>query len=245
VGLPSDFVSTDASWSGDRSLAIVSDELRVYQYVPCPEETVDLLTLRAGILLEDEATATVGTLTVRDSAKGTDLRHRNSALIPGSDPEPYGHGAGVQESVAAVGLRGPCCALVGASSAGHYGKMVRNGIECAVIQALAERYDIMRRALSLSAVETAEVLSSWRRRDLEGCFPEISEWSLCVIDLRTGTPLLDRLVDEAAQKGTGGWSSQSALVLGSPPSVIVALCSHAPSLRTGTTRRCKQTARVP
>jgi len=74
--------------------------------------------------------------------------------------------------------------------------------------ALAERYDIMRRALSLLAVETAEVLSSWRRRDLEGCFPEISEWSLCVIDLRTGTPLLDRLVDEAAQKGTGGWSSR-------------------------------------
>jgi len=66
----------------------------------------------------------------------------------------------------------------------------------------------MRQALSLSAVETAEVLSSWRRRDLEGCFPEISEWSLCVIDLRTGTPLLDRLVDEAAQKETGGWSSR-------------------------------------
>ena len=69
VGLPSDFVSTDASQSGDRSLAIASDELVVYQYVPCPEETVDLLTLRAGILLEDEATATAGTLTVRDSAR--------------------------------------------------------------------------------------------------------------------------------------------------------------------------------
>jgi 6-phosphogluconate dehydrogenase len=100
--------------------------------------------------------------------------------------------------------------------------MVHNGIEYAIMQALAEAYDLMRRGLGLPATEAADVFGEWNRGALAGYLIEITETILRCRDPETGDPRVERILDTAAQKGTGKWSSQSALDLGSPSSTIAA-----------------------
>jgi len=126
------------------------------------------------------------------------------------------------ESIAATGPQGPCCALLGPNSAGHYVKMVHNGIEYAVMQILSEAYDIMRRGLGMSATAMAAVFHKWNEGELDSYLVEITADILSHTDPDSGKPLVEYILDTASQKGTGKWSSQSALDLGSPSSSISA-----------------------
>src|SRR5438105_12523274 len=98
--------------------------------------------------------------------------------------------------------------------------MVHNGIEYADIQLIAEAYDLLRQALSLSAPEMAEIFSKWNAGDLDSYLIQITSQVLAKRDRATGRPLVDVILDEAAQKGTGKWASQSALDLGIPVTAI-------------------------
>jgi 6-phosphogluconate dehydrogenase len=114
----------------------------------------------------------------------------------------------------------PCCVHVGPDGAGHFVKMVHNGIEYADMQLIAEAYDILRRTTGLPAAELAEVFTSWNEGDLESFLIEITAEVLGHVDARTGSAFVDIVQDAAEQKGTGRWTVQSALDLGVPVSGI-------------------------
>ena len=106
--------------------------------------------------------------------------------------------------------------------AGHFVKMVHNGIEYGVMQLIAETYDLLRRATGLSAAETADRFAEWNRGPMESYLIEIASQVLSVRDPETGTPLVDMVLDQAGQKGTGKWTAQVALDLGVPIPTIAA-----------------------
>ncbi len=114
----------------------------------------------------------------------------------------------------------PCVAYIGPRGAGHYVKMVHNGIEYGDMQLIAESYDILHRAGGLSAAELHEVFAEWNRGELGSYLIEITADILAKLDEQTGQPLVDAILDEAKQKGTGKWTSQSALDLGAPTPTI-------------------------
>jgi len=144
------------------------------------------------------------------------------SIMPGGSEEAYATVGPILEAIAAQGPAGTCCAYMGPGSAGHYVKMVHNGIEYAIMQVLAEVYDLMKRGLGLTAAEMAEAFAAWSRGELGGYLVEITERILRVEDPETGDALVEAILDTAAQKGTGKWSSQSALDLGSPGPTIAA-----------------------
>ena len=146
------------------------------------------------------------------------------SIMAGGSRGAYAIAGRLLEAIAAQGPGGTCCAFFGPGSAGHYVKMVHNGIEYAIMQALTEAYDVMRRGLGMSAVESAEVFGAWNRGDLGSYLMEITQRILRRVDPETGRPLVELILDTAAQKGTGKWSSQSALDLGAPsPSIAAAV----------------------
>ncbi|WP_159716619.1 NADP-dependent phosphogluconate dehydrogenase [Geminicoccus flavidas] len=114
----------------------------------------------------------------------------------------------------------PCCAYMGPDGAGHYVKMVHNGIEYADMQLIAEAYDLMRTVYGMSAAEIGEVFASWNTGDLDSYLIEITAIVLAKTDAATGKALVDLIRDEAEQKGTGRWTAQSALDLGVPITAI-------------------------
>ncbi|WP_027136179.1 NADP-dependent phosphogluconate dehydrogenase [Geminicoccus roseus] len=114
----------------------------------------------------------------------------------------------------------PCCAHMGPDGAGHYVKMVHNGIEYADMQLIAEAYDLMRTVYGMKAKEIAEVFATWNTGDLDSYLIEITAIVLAKQDAATGSALVDMIRDEAEQKGTGRWTAQSALELGVPITAI-------------------------
>src|SRR5438132_6060900 len=114
----------------------------------------------------------------------------------------------------------PCCTYIGEGGAGHYVKMVHNGIEYADMQLIAEAYDLLKNALDLDNNELAEVFADWNRGDLESFLIEITAAIFRTKDPETGRFLVDSVLDRAEQKGTGKWTSQSALDLGIPVTAI-------------------------
>jgi len=146
------------------------------------------------------------------------------SIMVGGTPDAYELAGPILEAIAARGSGGTCCAHLGPGSAGHYVKMIHNGIEYAIMQALAEAYDLMRRGLGMSAGETADTFAEWNRGDLGSYLVEITEQVLRRLDPESGRPLVEMILDTAAQKGTGKWSSQSALDIGAPsPSIAAAV----------------------
>ena len=145
---------------------------------------------------------------------------KGPSIMPGGLREAYAIAGPMLEAIAAQGPRGTCCAFIGPGSAGHYVKMVHNGIEYAIMQALTEAYDVMRRGLEFSADEAADLFGAWNRADLQSYLVEITEHIMRRDDPETGAPLVERILDTASQKGTGKWSTQSALDLGTPSSSI-------------------------
>jgi 6-phosphogluconate dehydrogenase len=138
------------------------------------------------------------------------------SLMPGGDREAYEHIRPIWEAIAAKVDGEACVTYIGPGGAGHFVKMVHNGIEYGDMQLIAESYDIMRKLLGMSASEMADVFDEWNRGDLESFLIEITAKILRVKDPETGKPLVDLVLDKAGQKGTGKWTSAVALDLGIP-----------------------------
>src|SRR5712692_6911294 len=138
------------------------------------------------------------------------------SLMPGGSRAAYGQLEPTLTAIAAQAEGEPCCTFIGPDGAGHYVKMVHNGIEYADIQLIAETYDLMRDALGLSADELASIFRDWNKGRLQSYLIEISSHVLAKHDDGSPTALVDAIDDEAEQKGTGRWTSQSALELGVP-----------------------------
>ena len=138
------------------------------------------------------------------------------SLMPGGTHQSY---ARVEEMWTAISAKVdgvPCCAYIGPDGAGHFVKMVHNGIEYADIQLIAESYDLLRNALGLGADELASIFKEWNTGRLQSYLIEISSQVLAKHDDGSTHSLVDAIEDEAEQKGTGRWTSQSALELGVP-----------------------------
>jgi 6-phosphogluconate dehydrogenase len=138
------------------------------------------------------------------------------SIMPGGSPEAYGLVERLFTTIAAQVDGVPCCRLVGPGGAGHYVKMVHNGIEYADMQLIAEAYDLLGQGLGMGAGELAEVFERWNAGDLDSFLIETTAKVLRKVDEATGQPLVDVILDQAEQKGTGRWTVQSALELGVP-----------------------------
>lgn len=142
------------------------------------------------------------------------------SMMPGGTKEAWNRVAPMFTKMA-VSVDGiPCCALMGPDGAGHYVKMVHNGIEYADMQLITEAYDLMRTVYGRSAAEVGEIFAGWKTGDLDSYLIEITANVLAKKDPETGAALVDMIVDEAEQKGTGRWTAQSALELGVPITAI-------------------------
>ena len=142
------------------------------------------------------------------------------SIMPGGQREAYRNVEQVFTAIAAQVDGTPCCTYVGPDGAGHYVKMVHNGIEYADIQLIAEAYDLLRNCAGLEVPELAETFGSWNQGDLESFLIEITAIVLAKTDEATGRPVVDVIVDEAEQKGTGRWTAQDALERGIPLTTI-------------------------
>jgi 6-phosphogluconate dehydrogenase len=138
------------------------------------------------------------------------------SIMPGGSVESYATLGPMFEKIAAQVDGTPCCTHVGPDGAGHFVKMVHNGIEYADMQLIAEAYHLLRDGLGMSAKELAEVFAEWNSGDLESFLIEITAEVLGHVDAATGSPFVDVVLDQAEQKGTGRWTVQIALDLGVP-----------------------------
>lgn len=141
------------------------------------------------------------------------------SLMPGGSEHAWENLGPMLESIAAVAEGEPCVTHIGSDGAGHFVKMVHNGIEYADMQLIAEVYDLLRRVGGLEAAQAADVFAEWNDGDLESYLVEITAE---VLRQRTDDdgPLIDVIVDEAGSKGTGVWTVQNAVGLGVPASAI-------------------------
>ena len=142
------------------------------------------------------------------------------SIMPGGSVEAWETIGPILKSIAAVAEGEPCVTHVGTDGAGHFVKMVHNGIEYADMQLIAEAYDLIRRGTGKTPAEIAEVFAEWNRGELESYLIEITADVLKQVDAETGTPLVDVILDQAGAKGTGAWTVQTALDLGVPVSGI-------------------------
>jgi 6-phosphogluconate dehydrogenase len=145
---------------------------------------------------------------------------KGPSIMPGGDREAYSEIAPIFTRIAAQVADGPCCAFVGPGGAGHYVKMVHNGIEYGDMQLISEAYYILKNVLGLSAEELHEIFSEWNQGVLDSYLIEITADIFSKYDTDTKTPLVEMILDKAGQKGTGKWTSQSALDLGIPTPTI-------------------------
>ncbi|HSJ45653.1 MAG TPA: NADP-dependent phosphogluconate dehydrogenase [Euzebyales bacterium] len=142
------------------------------------------------------------------------------SIMPGGRADAYEEVGDTLETIAASVDGTPCCTYLGPDGAGHYVKMAHNGIEYADMQLIAECYDLLHHGAGLGTDELARVFSDWNAGDLESFLIEITADILATADPRTGQPMVDVIVDEAEQKGTGRWTAQLALELGVPSTAI-------------------------
>jgi 6-phosphogluconate dehydrogenase len=142
---------------------------------------------------------------------------KGPSVMPGGERAAYDAGVGeILETIAAVVDGTPCCTFVGRDGAGHYVKMVHNGIEYADMQLIAETYDLLRHGAGLEVEEIAQRFDAWNHGELESFLIEITARVLKQVDEATGRPFIDVVLDAAEQKGTGRWTAQDALELGVP-----------------------------
>ena len=140
--------------------------------------------------------------------------------MPGGEPQAYALVAPIFERIAARANDTPCVAHMGPDGAGHYVKMVHNGIEYGDMQLIAEAYALLKQGLGLDNAMLAEVFAGWNQGELGSYLIEITARIFGQQDEATGQALVDLILDQAGQKGTGKWTSQSALDLGVPLPLI-------------------------
>ena len=141
---------------------------------------------------------------------------RGPSIMPGGTRASYERVAEMLTGISAKVDGTPCCTYIGPDGAGHFVKMVHNGIEYADIQLIAETYDFLRQVTGMTPTELASVFREWNQGKLQSYLIEITANVLAKTDDATKTPLVDVIEDEAEQKGTGRWTSESALELGVP-----------------------------
>ncbi len=157
----------------------------------------------------------IGFLGVGVSGGEEGARHGPS-IMPGGRREYYETVAPVFEAVAAKVDGKPCVAYMGTGSAGHFVKMVHNGIEYGLMQLIAEVYDVLKRGLGKTDAEVARIFNEWNSGELNSFLIEITATVLKKRDEKTGNPLIEMILDTAGQKGTGKWTSQAAMDFGIP-----------------------------
>jgi 6-phosphogluconate dehydrogenase len=149
------------------------------------------------------------------------------SIMPGGQPKAYALVEPILTAIAARVNGDPCVTYIGPRGSGHYVKMVHNGIEYGDMQLIAESYDILHRVGGLSAQELHQVFAEWNQGELESYLIEITADIFARMDDETGKPMVDVILDEAKQKGTGKWTSQNALDLGAPiPTINAAVESR-------------------
>ena len=136
------------------------------------------------------------------------------SLMPGGHEDSYRHLEPLLTQMAAQTKDGACCTYLGPRGAGHYVKMVHNGIEYGILQLICETYDILKNVLRLTTPEIHDIFAEWNASDLNSYLLEITTLVLGKKDDDTGQPLVDVIVDEAQQKGTGKWTAQDSMDLG-------------------------------
>jgi len=152
---------------------------------------------------------------------------KGPSIMPGGQPEAYALVKDIFTAISAKVEGEPCVTHIGPRGAGHYVKTVHNGIEYGDMQLIAEAYDILHRALGLSNQELADIFSDWNTGELQSYLIEITADIFKKIDDETGQALVDLILDEAGQKGTGKWTSQNALDIGVPiPTINAAVESR-------------------
>jgi 6-phosphogluconate dehydrogenase len=141
---------------------------------------------------------------------------KGPSIMPGGDKDAWFRVKEILQSISAKIEDHPCCKYLGSNGAGHYVKMVHNGIEYAIMQAIAESYHLLRDIFKLSPQKLVEVYTSWNNGELNSYLLEITRNIFETVDPETGKPLIDFIVDIAGQKGTGNWTAQNALEMGIP-----------------------------
>jgi 6-phosphogluconate dehydrogenase len=151
---------------------------------------------------------------------GEEGARHGPSIMPGGNPDAWPHVKEIFQAIAAKVADGtPCCDWVGEEGAGHYVKMVHNGIEYGDMQLICEAYDVLRKALKLSADELGQVFAEWNKGELDSYLIQITS-EIFTKDDDDGVPLIDKILDTAGQKGTGKWTGISALELGTPVTLI-------------------------
>jgi 6-phosphogluconate dehydrogenase len=159
------------------------------------------------------------------------------AIMPGGSEESYESLGPILEAISAKAPDGtPCCSRLGPDGAGHFVKMVHNGIEYSDMQLIGEAYDLLRRGVGIEPADLAKTFSEWNAGELDSYLIEVTAEVLGHVDAATGKPLVDVIVDQAGQKGTGRWTVQIALDLGVPVTGI-AEATFARALSSGTKQR--------
>ncbi|MCA1623810.1 MAG: NADP-dependent phosphogluconate dehydrogenase [Acidobacteria bacterium] len=156
---------------------------------------------------------------------GEEGARHGASIMPGGKREVYEQIAPIFEAVAAKVGGEPCVTYIGKGSAGHFVKMVHNGIEYGLMQILAETYDFMFRVLKMNYSEMSRTFAAWNNSELNSFLVEITAEVLLKCDEETNKPLVEMILDKAAQKGTGKWTSQAALDMGVPIPTIDAAVS--------------------
>ncbi|MFH2072779.1 MAG: NADP-dependent phosphogluconate dehydrogenase, partial [Actinomycetota bacterium] len=150
---------------------------------------------------------------------GEEGARHGPSIMPGGSPAAWPLVKGVLQAIAAKVEDGtPCCEWVGRDGAGHFVKMVHNGIEYGDMQVIAEAYDLMHRGLGMTYDEMAAVFAEWNRGRLRSYLVEITAEIMAF--RQDGEPLLEKVLDTAGQKGTGRWAAESALRLGMPVTLV-------------------------
>ncbi len=149
------------------------------------------------------------------------------SLMPGGDKQAYEKIRPIWEAIAAKVDDGPCVTYLGTGGAGHFVKMVHNGIEYGDMQLICEAYDLLTRGLGLDAQKSSAIFAQWNKGLLNSYLIEITSKILAVVDAETARPLVDLIQDKAGQKGTGKWTAEAALELGIPiPTIDAALTAR-------------------
>ncbi len=151
---------------------------------------------------------------------GEEGARKGPSIMPGGNPAAWPHVKPIFQAIAAKVEDGtPCCDWVGEEGAGHFVKMVHNGIEYGDMQLICEAYDLLKRGLGLTADELHDVFAEWNKGELDSYLIEISSLIFAKKD-EDGSPLVDKILDAAGQKGTGKWTVISALDTGQPVTLI-------------------------
>ena len=172
-------------------------------------------TQRRSVSLKEKGILFVGT----GVSGGEEGARYGPSLMPGGNPDAWPHIKDIFQAIAAKADGAPCCDWVGRDGAGHFVKMVHNGIEYGDMQVICEAYHILKDVLGLSHDEMADVFEDWNKREADSFLMEITRDILRVKD-SDGKPLVTKIKDSAGQKGTGKWTAISALEYGVPVTLI-------------------------